>query len=146
MAIVMLSGSYICMCDVGIVEPRWNETISYIGIFSNDLLFLFSVAIMVPVRCRQHRFHLLTAQLWTGNKRADKKKTFCTFGRTLMSVEIVFSELQDIVIVVVQRFDIQLLLNVFHLLQFFLHSEFSPLITFRRVFDESVVVFPIRTL
>jgi len=73
MAIVMLSGSYMCMCDVGIVEPRWNETISYIGIFSNDLLFLFSVAIIVPVEYRHHRLHLLTKQQRTVNKRADKK-------------------------------------------------------------------------
>lgn len=39
-----------CMCEVGIVEPRWNETISYMGIFSNDLLFLFNVAIIVPAQ------------------------------------------------------------------------------------------------
>jgi len=65
-----------CMCDVGIVEPRWNETISYIGIFSNDLLFLFSVAIIVPVEYRQHRLHLLTAQLRAVNIRELIKKSF----------------------------------------------------------------------
>lgn len=68
-----------------------------------------------------------------------------TFGRAFVGVEIVLGELEYVVVIVLQRISVQLFLYVFHLQQFLLHSELSPLVAFD-VLYEPVVVLPIGAL
>lgn len=70
---------------------------------------------------------------------------FNTFGRTFVSVKIVFGEFQYIVVIILQRIDVHFLLYIFHFLQLLFHPEFPPLIPFG-ILDESVIVLPVRGL
>jgi hypothetical protein len=62
-----------------------------------------------------------------------------------VGIEIVLSELEYVVVVILQRIRVHFFLYVLHLQQFLLYSELSPLIAFD-VFNEAIVVLPISTL